>query len=276
MSVTVRIKQKGLLKKKLNVENIIKLTNLDYGVSNEHYCLNEGEIAEHTLLYDKHKLARGIDLCMEGNDIVLFLNLPTSKEEIRYFYDTIEKICQYLNVDEYIREDEVVNIADNKTFIKCDCEGSIQGLKDLKEKINSNEYSGFQMFGIYNPISIGPKEIKKIDNDLDKLADFFHELQSMDVYYASAHVYEVKNRLVGIYAIGPNIPSVVPTKPYTIMNQIEGIDDWYVILKDGKTIKYDDFIQNAGKTKYYDDNHIIVNISDKKMDELISKYFIEV
>lgn len=276
MSVTVRIKQKGLLKKKLNVENIIKLTNLDYGVSNEHYCLNEGEIAEHTLLYDKHKLARGIDLCMEGNDIVLFLNLPTSKEEIRYFYDTIEKICQYLNVDEYIREDEVVNIADNKTFIKCDCEGSIQGLKDLKEKINSNEYSGFQMFGIYNPISIGPKEIKKIDNDLNKLSDFFHELQSMDVYYASAHVYEVKNRLVGIYAIGPNIPSVVPTKPYIILDQIEGIDDWYVILKDGKTIKYDDFIQNAGKTKYYDDNHIIVNISDKKMDELISKYFIEV
>lgn len=276
MSVTVRIKQKGLFKKKLNVENIIKLTNLDYGVSNEHYCLNEGEIAEHTLLYDKHKLARGIDLCMEGNDIVLFLNLPTSKEEIRYFYDTIEKICQHLNIDEYIREDEVVNIADNKLFIKCDCEGSIQGLKDLKEKINSNEYSGFQMFGIYNPISIGPKEIKKIDNDLDKLADFFHELQSMDVYYASAHVYEVKNRLVGIYAIGPNIPSVVPTKPYIIMNQIEGIEDWYVILKDGKTIKYDDFIQNAGKTKYYDDNHIIVNISDKKMDELISKYFIEV
>ncbi len=98
----------------------------------------------------------------------------------------------------------------------------------------------------------------------------------MDVYYASAHVYEVKNHLVGIYAIGPDIPSVVPTKPYIVLNQIEGIEDWYVILKDGKTIKYDDFIKNAGKTKYYDDNHVIVTLSDKKMDELIDKYSVEV
>lgn len=276
MSVTVKIKQKGLFKKKLNIEDIIKLTNLSYGVSNEHYCLNEQEIAEHTLLYDKSKLARGIDLCMEGNDITLFLNLPTSKEEIKCFYDTIEKICNNLNIREYLREEEVVSIDESKKFIKYDEEGSINGLKDLKEKIESGEYAGFQMFGIYNPISIGPKEIKKIDNNLDNLAKFLHELQSIDVYYASPHVYEVKNRLVGIYAVGPNIPSVVPTKPYIILNQIEGIEDWYVILKDGKTIKYDDFINNVGKTKYYDDNHVIVTLSDKKMDELIEKYFVEV
>ncbi len=276
MSVNVKIKQKGLFKKKLNIADIIKLTNLSYGVSNEHYCLNENEIAEHTLLYDKSKLARGIDLCMEGNDITLFLNLPTSIDEIKCFYDIIEKICNHLNIHEYIREDEVVSVKDSKKFIKYDEEGSIHGLEDLKDKLESEEYSGFQMFGIYNPISIGKKEIEKIDNNLDNLAKFLHELQSMDVYYASAHVYEVKNRLVGIYAIGPNIPSVVPTKPYIILNQIEGIEDWYVILKDGKTIKYDDFIKNAGKTKYYDDNHVIVTLSDKKMDELIDKYFVEV
>ncbi|MDE5630291.1 MAG: DUF4299 domain-containing protein [Bacilli bacterium] len=276
MAVTVKIEPKKLFQKKLTIEEIIKLVNLDYGVSDEHYQLIENEIADHTLLYDKKKLARGIDLCLEGKEINLFLNLPTSKEEIRCFYDIIEKICKHLGTKIFIRDEEKVNITDKNLFIKYDEEGSIRGLEDLKEKMESNEYSGFQMFGVINPISIGKKELKKINNNLDNFASLLHELQSMDVYYANAHVYKVKDKLVGIYAIGPNIPSVVPIKPYIILDQIEGIEEWYVILKDGKTIKYDDFLKNAGKTKYYDDNHVIVNLNDKKIDELIAKYFIEV
>lgn len=276
MSVTVKIKQKGLFKKKLDIKDIIKLTNLSYGISNENYCLNEFEIAEHTLLYDKNKLARGIDICIEGNDIILFLNLPTSKEEIMLFYDTIEKICHHLSINQYIREEELVNINDNKNFIKWDENGSIQGLVDLKAKIESEEYSNFQMFGIYNPITLGKREIKKINNDLDNLAKLLHELQSQDVYYASPHVYKINEKLIGFYAVGPNIPSVVPTEPYIVLNQIEGIEEWYVMIKEGKSIKYDDFIKNTGKTKYYDANHVIVNLSEKKINELLDNYSVEI
>lgn len=275
MSVCVRIKQKSLFKKKINIKDIIDITSLDYGYCDEHYCLKENEFGEHTLLYDKKKLARGIDVGIEGNDVTLLLNLPTSKEEIRTFYDIIEKICHYLKVENYIREEEIVSLGDNKKFIKYDEEGSINGLKDLKEKIDTNEYSGFQMFGVYNPISLGKKEMKIIDNDLDNLSNLLHKLQSLDVYYACAHVYEVDNKLVGIYAIGANIPSVVPLKPYIVLNQIEGIQEWFVILDHGKMIKYDDFIKNVGKTKYYDDNHVIVNIDENKVKDLIKKYGVE-
>ncbi len=276
MAVTVRIPQKSLFKKKLTIEEIVNISNLSYGIPDEHYRLQENEISDHTLLYSKNKLARGIDLSLDHHDIFLILNLPTSKEEIRTFYNLIDSLCHHLKIDKYYRDEKLVNLDDKELFIKYDEEGSINGLKDLQEKIMSKEYSGFQIFGIYNPISIGSKEIKKINNNLDNLANLLNDLQAMDVYYASAHIYEVKNRLVGVYAIGPNIPSVVPLKPSIVLNQIENIEEWYVILKDGKTLKYDDFINNIGKGKYYDDNHIIVNISDKKMTELIDKYSVEV
>ncbi len=276
MSVSVRIKQKSLFKKKLNIEEIIKLTNLSYGVSDENYRIIQNEIGKHTLIYDKNKLARGIDISLNDTDVVLLLSLPTSPSEIRKFYEVIEIICKKFNTQNYIREEELVSIKDNEKFIKYDEEGSIAGLEDLQEKIGQNEYKRFEIFGVYNPISIGINEIKKINNNLYNLEEYLNRIQSLDVYYATPRVYRVKEKLIGIYAIGSNIPSVVPTEPYIVLNQIKGIEEWYAMLKEGKTIKYNDFINNAENKEYYDANHIIVTLSDNEVDNLLEKYFIEI
>lgn len=276
MSVSVRIKQKSLFKKKLNIEEIIKLTNLSYSVSDENYRIIQNEIGKHTLIYDKNKLARGIDISLNDTDVVLLLSLPTSPSEIRKFYEVIEIICKKFNTQNYIREEELVSIKDNEKFIKYDEEGSIAGLEDLQEKIGQNEYKRFEIFGVYNPISIGINEIKKINNNLYNLEEYLNRIQSLDVYYATPRVYRVKEKLIGIYAIGSNIPSVVPTEPYIVLNQIKGIEEWYAMLKEGKTIKYNDFINNAENKEYYDANHIIVTLSDNEVDNLLEKYFIEI
>ena len=104
MSVSVRIKQKSLFKKKLNIEEIIKLTNLSYGVSDENYRIIQNEIGKHTLIYDKNKLARGIDISLNDTDVVLLLSLPTSPSEIRKFYEVIEIICKKFNTQKTILE----------------------------------------------------------------------------------------------------------------------------------------------------------------------------
>lgn len=272
MSVSVKIKQRSIFKKKLNIEEIIKLTNLSYGVSDENYRIIPNEIAEHTLIYDNNRLARGIDISLDDTDVVLLLSLPTSPSEIRKFYEVIEIICNKFNTQNYIREEELVNIKDNEKFIKYDEEGSIAGLEDLQEKISQDEYKRFEIFGVYNPISIGINEIKKINNSLYNLEEYLDKIQSLDVYYATPRVYRVKEKLIGIYAIGPNIPSVVPTKPYIVLNQIKGIEEWYVMMKEGKTIKYNDLINNAKNKEYYDANHIIVTLSDNEIDNLLEKY----
>ncbi len=106
MSVNVRIKQKSLFKKKISIEEIIKLTNLSYGICDENYRLIPDEIGTHTLIYDKNRLARGIDISQDNNETMLTLSLPTTKEEIKLFYNVIDKICTYLKVKTYIREEE--------------------------------------------------------------------------------------------------------------------------------------------------------------------------
>lgn len=275
MSVEVKIKQNSIFKKKLDITDVISLTGLSYGVCDENYRLIPGETAAHTLLYDKNRLARGIDASIDKTDIVLLLSLPTTPFEIHSFYHAVEKICNALKTKTYIREEEKVNLKDNPQFIKMDEEGSVAGLEAISEKLEKDKYNRFEIYGICNPISIGANEIKQIGNRLDLFEEYLHRLQSLDVYYAAPRVYRVQNKLVGIYAIGADIVSVVPTEPYIVLNQIQGVEEWYVMLKAGKTIKYKDFIENIPAKEYYDFNHVIVSLSEQDVDSLIEQYGVE-
>ena len=76
MSVTARIRQRSIFKKKLNRDDILQLTGLAYGVSDENFVLCRGEKADHTLIYDETKLARGLDLWLEDTDI------PTTAKQV--------------------------------------------------------------------------------------------------------------------------------------------------------------------------------------------------
>ena len=78
--------------------------------------------------------------------------------------------------------------------------------------------------------------------------------------------------MFGVYSVIADIPCVVPVKPYIILNQIDGIEDWYVMVRKGKTIKYIDFINNIKTKDYYDANHIIVELNNKEINDLLDKY----
>lgn len=275
MSVTVRIRQNSLFRKKPNIDDIIKLTGLSYGVCDENFRLMPDKTAGHTLIYDKNRPARGIDLSQDGADIVLMLNLPTSPSEIEKFYEVTEKICKKLKAKYYIREEEKVSLNDTDKFIECDKRGSAAGLQSIQKSIAENETEKFEMFGVYNPISIGIKEINQIGNSIDNLEEYLHKLQSADVYYAAPRVYRTEDKLIGIYAIAPDVLSVVPTTPYIVLNQIKGIEEWYVMLSEGKTVKYEDFIRNIKPKEYYDANHVIVLLNGSDIIALTDKYSVE-
>lgn len=277
MSVTARIKQKSLFKKKMNLEDIIKFTGLSYGVCDENYRLNKDEIGEHTLIYDETKLARGFELWLEGSDVLLSLSLPTAPSEIRLFYSLVEKLCNEFNTKKYLREDEEAYLYEDEEFIKWDEEASIVALEDMTSK-TEDEYRCFEIFGIYNPISIGQRELQRIDCNLNNLEEYLNEIQSLDVYYATPSVYRKKdtNELFGIYSIVADIPCVVPNKPYIILDQIKGINYWYVMIRKGMTVTYEDFINHISSKEYYDANHVIALLNDDEIDAWIEQYSVEI
>ena len=153
-----------------------------------------------------------------------------------------------------------------------DMNASIGALDDLNQEISKNEYKHFQVFGICFPISLGKHEFDYIGNDLDRLGELLHYLQSQDVYYAAPKVYRVKERLVGIYFTEADLPTVLPTEPYIILDQIKGIEDWYLMLKDQRTVRYEDFMNAVSEKTYFDANHRIISLSQEKLDAILETW----
>lgn len=279
MAVNVRIKQKSFFKKKLKIKKLIKMTGLDYGVMDDYFRLERNKIGNPVIIYDKRKLARGIEMVIDNKDVLLKLNFPATKEEIRHFYHTIEIICSYLKVKDYIRDEEQVCIEDSDMYIKMDEECSISSLEYLQECVETSNYN--VMFGVYNPISLGRKEMEKIQNNLESFSEFLHELQSVDAYYAVPEMYNVNDRLIGMYIIGPNIKSIVPLEhcvpkePFVELNNIKSVEEWYVLFGVEKAIKYTDFINNIDISEYYDAGHVIVTLSDIEIHTLLAKYLVD-
>lgn len=149
-------------------------------------------------------------------------------------------------------------------------------LEDIEEK-TGDAYKRFELFGVFNPISIGQRELGKIHQNLENLEAFLNEIQSQDVYYAAPHVFRRKatDQLLGVYSVAADIPCVVPTEPYIVLNQINRIEEWYVMVRSEKTVKYKNFINNVKNRQYYDANHVIVLLNDHDIDDLLGAYSAE-
>lgn len=272
MSVTVEIRQKSIFRKPLTLEDVIRLSGLSYGTADENFRLIERETGNCTLLYDPETLARGMELSVNENAISLKLSLPTSKAEIRRFYEVVKLLCTTLKTKQFILEGQTQTLHDIDTLMQNDMNASMGALDDLNQEISKNEYKHFQVFGICFPISIGKHEFDYIGNDLDRLGELMHYLQSQDVYYAAPKVYRVKERLVGIYFTEAELPTVLPTEPYIILDQIKGIEDWYLMLKDQRTVRYEDFMNAVSEKTYFDANHRIISLSQEKLDAILETW----
>ena len=272
MSVTVEIRQKTIFRKPLTLEDVIRLSGLSYGTADENFRLIERETGNCTLLYDPETLARGMELSVNENAISLKLSLPTSKAEIRRFYEVVKLLCTTLKTKQFILEGQTQTLRDIDTLMQNDANASMGALEDLNQEISKNEYKHFQVFGICFPISLGKHEFDYIGNDLDRLGELMHYLQSQDVYYAAPKVYRVKERLVGIYFTEADLPTVLPTEPYIILDQIKGIEDWYLMLKDQRTVRYEDFMNAVSEKTYFDANHRIISLSQEKLDAILETW----
>ena len=133
------------------------------------------------------------------------------------------------------------------------------------------------LFGALNPITIGEKEISIVGNDTEKLGKLFHELQSIDAYYAAVKVYQKQDEsLFGIYVLTENVLSIFPFKPGLFMNNKLKIDKFYVSFVFDNELKgcmlYEDFMANVDITKSYDTEHFLISLNKRVMKELLEKY----
>ena len=107
-----------------------------------------------------------------------------------------------------------------------------------------------------------------------------NSLQSMDVYYASAKAYKRNDDTIfGVYVLTEDVTSVLPFEPNLFMNKDIIVNDWNIIFfidgKNSGAIPYDKFIENVNKDEIYDDKNFIITMNKSEMEELLSKYKVE-
>ena len=269
MSVNVEIK----LEKMIPIQEIAGQFGLQYGVSDRNYCLEIGEVGDHMILYDPQKIGRGIEVSYEGTTLLLKMPLPTTKHEIKLFYDMIVKICIQNHVKEFIRDDEKMLLINAYNYLNMDIQITIDTIKQFDEKLKRKEQEGLFVFGALYPIYLGIDQFNEINGSIDNFENFLHRLQEMDAYYANPRFYQRQDGTVfGIYTIGDGIVSIVPTEAYAPFQQIDELDSWYVIIPEHNAIPYEDFIKHIEKIQVYDNTHIVIKLDSQTIRYLAENY----
>lgn len=277
MAVNIEIRQKKLFKKEITVPGIAELKNLSFGVANENYVIIEGETGKYTILYDKESIGRGFEVWIEDKDIFMRLPLPSTAGDIVKFYTLIECLCGKMGVKEFIREGEKVPVEYCNMFIQQDTDASIEAIEEITSRILSGESKQFFIFGAVNPVALGVKEVNKIAGNMDYFEELLHELQTLDLYYASPRFYKKENgELFGMYFIEEDLVTAVPYSPYVLFEMDEEVNEWYMYLPGGITVSYDNFIEKAPHVRDYDDVRFITTLSEDDIMKIADEYSVDV
>lgn len=84
MAVVVTIKSEGLFKTKIEFKDIL-FPQMRYGIMDEAYRLEEGNVGENIVVFNEKHICRGCEVSFKQKEISLRMPLPTSKEDIYFF-----------------------------------------------------------------------------------------------------------------------------------------------------------------------------------------------
>lgn len=278
MAVSVLIKDKRLIRKKLKIEDFI-LDDMGYGIIDNNFRLDEGKLGNNIVVFDKKDIVRGFEISLTSEGLSIYMSLPTSENEIKRFYDYIRKVCAIFHSKNFIRENEESNFSSCDDYIAMDIEASKNAIKDIDDNLRSKKYKSMYIFGVYNPIALGKSEIDYIDCDIKKFGKLLNKLQSIDAYYATPQIFmKDGSDYLGVFTLIPNTLTIYPFEPTIFMNEDIKVSRWEIIIasedKVSGSIDYQDFLKIIDKNILYDSEHFMVKADDKVISNL-AEYFIK-
>lgn len=239
MSIDIRITQKGLRKKTLPLE-VITGGTLVYG-SGDGTKFEEGNLeGEEILLYHPQHVSRGFSITWTPKEKT-FVDLravnPDSAEGLQDFFDTIARISEYWKC-EIEMDGEIIKAEELKSRIPEIQEFNRGVLGDICTDILTGEKSALTLFSVMFPLTLGKKEAELFGEDpenvkMDAFADWLHERQTMDAYFARPQFYRTPNGILGGYAVTEGCRTIFPVKAQVPF----GMED----PETGKALKCDQF-----------------------------------
>lgn len=286
MSIEVTITQKGIFKKTLPLETIIG-NELKYGEF-DGLRLDEGKLGESEFIaYHPKHIGRGFSVVWnqnEKNKVELRLLTPATRDELQDFYDAVLRIT-----DEWKCKLELDGVEMTPSEFKESFEGMSEfqqsTLKEMAKRVMSGADENLTLFSAMWPLVMGKEEAEQILDNPNFFAQWMHEKQAMDVYYAKPRFYRMEKGIEGRFAITEETRSVFPLKPYVPFGMTDpetnqaleckkySIALYSMTLQDviGE-MEYDTFLEKLDKNKYsrYDANHLLIeDLTLEEMKEML-------
>lgn len=285
-SVTLRWK-KSLFKKSPKLDKVLENCGLNFGSYNDFYILDHEQTNDDTMiLYNSERIGRGIFLDFKEigkGEVTLACRIPTTPTEIKDFFNIIREFkSQCKNLEIYV-EDEKQD--EDKFFSSIDKVISVC-LESLKKSCLKNKDLKFIQTLAHFPYTFLDEQRDLFANadDLKEYENLLHKLQNRDCYYAKPKFrqFSGNDEILACYVLTSNCESIFPIKGDIFLNRDEfEINDSYInffLREEMKLIdgiyKYDEFIEYVldKGIEYFDQDHIIVNMSDKEVLEMVDSF----
>lgn len=274
MAVTIEI-HKPNLHQTLTVQEIAKMKNLTYGVSDSNYRLEWWKTGAYTILFDSNCIGRGFDVSFDTDKLIMSLPLPTTNYDIRLFYTLVAEICNANGIPGFFRDEEYVPVEKAWNFVEGDINICRQSKQQLWERINEGKDHRLYIFGALNPIALGREEVKEICRGPDGLDFLLDRLQQKDAFYAGAHYYKRNDESIyGIYAVNEKTVTIFPERAKSPFVSLYNVD-YYVILPDNHAVPFDAFIRNVKAVERYDREHIVIKLTEEEIFSLTEKFTVD-
>ncbi|MBQ2692021.1 MAG: DUF4299 family protein [Clostridia bacterium] len=245
----------------LSIAALAAFENLSYGTLDQNYCLQIGVTGDHNVLYSEERIGRGFDLTVEFDHIHISLALPNTPHDIELAYRFTLKLCEYTGTDSFFRDNEEIFIDEAQGLVTLDLQASINAMNKMAGDVISGEKDNMGVFGALYPIFLGRKELELVGGTLQGLEEYLHAVQATDIFYAGPRFYKMKSGdIVGLYFVGENIETVIPTNPLPPFYKMDDVRAYYVHLPDAINVPFEAVINHVRDADFFDFNHIRIKL----------------
>ncbi len=274
MSIDVLIKQRLFGNKTMPLEVILG-EHLHYGnfVKDQ---LNVGELGETEFIaYNPKSIGRGFSVVWnpkEKKTIALRLPQPSTTQELNDFYAAIERMVNYWN-GKLIVDGSRVSLPDFLSAFDNMDDFNNKIIKQFSQQVLDGEHDTLTLYSTMWPLTIGKEEATMFMENPNYYAEWLHEKQSVNVYFASPDFYIGDSGIFARYILTNNLPAVFPyqpTVPFGTTDPSTGkqleCKEWLILLGiEGEAeplceMEYSKFLSLIpdNKKSKYDGNHFLL------------------
>ena len=255
--------------KNYDISELARMSGLSYGTIDCKPVLRKWRVGYYTIFYDPDFLGNVMQVHQAESHIEECLNFPAGPRDIDSFFHLVRVTCELMGTNEFYMEADTMSIDELEQMKEFFIRLAESDVEQLTEEINNGERDGYVVYGSQFPIALGRKEFREIRGDYDLFTFLIDAKQRAKEIYADPYtltLFEKDNFVV--YDIVESKPMILPKRPDFMCNSRRKPVKDYIADFRFTQVRYSDFIKYLDQSNRFDDEHFIVTVTDKMMEDI--------